>query len=140
MTSQIIVTQLGTGFRLALDPCYHVLHQPRLARISIGKPAFQNPTFMSVFAPQLMIPVKESYEKLRTEISDLGGFSEYRHGETGTLFLCKSSFFHILEPGARSGAYSDTFGQTTLVSIFDPTITVPIVGAFEDSVMPMVKR
>jgi hypothetical protein len=135
----LIVTQRATGKRIALFPHLYILHQPRRVHLNLGKPAFSHTTFMSALNPALLEPVVEAYEDLRSDLYFYDySFSEFRHAETGTLFLCNPVFFQLSEAGAITPGFKDPFDRCTLISLWNPAVTVPIVGQFDELTKKMI--
>ena len=131
----ICFTQLGSLKKIAVWPAHFILHKPRRIRGLPGKPTFANTTFMSVFSPSLCHQAIESYDQLKKTILSISmKFVEFRHLDTQTPFLIHPSFFEILEEGARFFDGSGEVKNTTIVSVWNPGLYVPIVETFETAI------
>lgn len=134
----IIVTQLLSGHRMALDPEIFIFHQPRRVQIDLpGKQAFQKTTIMSVFTPQFTFQICETYEQVSESIlkAHPGQYAEWTHGETGTRFMCNPKMFALFEKGCATGfATADQKMEltqcTSIVSVMNPAIWVPLKESF----------
>ena len=128
------LTQIKTRKRILLRPDHYIIHQPRKTILIIeGKPAFRNTALMSVFAPAFCEQVTEGYNSVKNYIHEISSdFAELRHRETGTLFLFKPEYFELLEPGTIFPAFPEVVEQPSLVSLFNPTLWVPVSGTYEE--------
>lgn len=135
----IILTQFSSKKRICIWPTHFILHQPRKIQLTIsGKAPFDRTTLMSTLNPGFTEEVCEEYELVRRLILEISPeFVEFRHGETGTLFLLCPSMFEVMEQGSVSGLHDDINEKTCLVSLWNPSLWVPICETFDEACAKM---
>jgi hypothetical protein len=152
----IVLNQRTTGVCLSIDPSMFVLHKPRLVNLELpGKKAFRYTTLTSIFDLNLYVETVQPYELISSII--LGSYSDFcelTHGETGTKFILYPRHFIVAEKGFDTGIQPSVRGSgienyesiktdvTSLISVLNPIMWVPVKGSFEEIVekIPSVKR
>jgi hypothetical protein len=126
--SALILTTFPERKRICIVPDYFIVHQPRKTIMTIGgKPSFRQTTLMSAVNPMVSHRVEEEYSEVVKTITDQDkDFAEFRHAETGTLFLLHPRFFELLEPGSPWPDAGGHVEQLCLVSLWNPGLWVPI--------------
>lgn len=124
----IVLTTSPEKKRICVVPDHFIVHQPRKTILTIGgKPAFSKTTLMSVLNPMFMHQVIEDYPAVTELIIGMDkSFVEFRHAETGTLFLINPRFFELVEPGAQWPDGNGYVEKLCLVSLWNPGLWVPI--------------
>jgi hypothetical protein len=124
----LTLTTLPERKRICIVPDFFILHQPRRTILTIGgKPAFNQTTIMSAINPMFSHQVTEDYASVVKAITSQDkDFVEFRHAETGTLFLLHPRNFELIEPGASWPDGNGQVEQLCLVSLWNPALWVPI--------------
>lgn len=126
----IVLTQMKTGGKIALAPTHWILHEPRKLQLAHGKQAFKHTTLMSIMNPAFCESVQESYSDIKDSLLPI--FSELTHGETGTKFLFWPDYFSLVSPGCIE-PFGELVTGTCLISIWEPSLWVPIKESFEEA-------
>lgn len=132
----IVLTTFPERKRICVAPRFLIFHQPRKTILTIGgKPAFRHTTIMSVLNPIYRRELVEEYADVVRMILECDpDFVEFRHGETGTLFLFHPDFFELAEPGNSWPDDTGTVDKLCIVSLWNPGLWVPIVEpTFDDA-------
>lgn len=126
--------------RICIVPDFFLVHQPRKTILTIsGKPAFSHTTLMSALNPMFTHRVVEDYaEVAKRVLAANSDFVEYRHAQTGTLFMFHPAFFELIEPGCAWPDDMGTVEELSIVSLWNPGLWVPICEpTFEDACAKM---
>lgn len=123
--NSIILTTFPERKRICVVPDFFIVHQPRKTILTIGgKPAFSQTTLMSALNPIFMHQVVEEYRDVAAMMPE--DFVEFRHADTGTLFLFNPQFFELMEPGTQWPDGTGHVEKLCIVSLWNPGMWVPI--------------